>query len=403
MCGYLNRIYKWSLLLVTLLFAIAACSTISQPPASEVSSDTTSDTMVAEQIDPSLSMVEVDNAEGIEVEDLPTPPEDNQASLKSSAPEQYVVQKGDTLWDLSNHLLNQPWYWPEIWYMNPQVENPHLIYPGDVINVFYVSGRPYLTVNSENRIAEIERLSPIMRGEPIEANQKVIPIQAIEQFLIQPQVIDKTQLDTSPYIVGSRDDRLIYGSNDVVYVRGSDDLSEGTKYNIFRPGSEFRDPISDEILGYEAIHVGDGELTQAGNPASLYLTSTNREVSRGDRILEIEEVDADTAFYPRSPETDINGQIIYLYDAITQVGSYQIVVTNIGKQQGIEKGHVVSINKSGRAIIDPHAKEGQEEQLQLPDEQSADAMVFRVFDQISYLFILDAYRPVHIGDIVKVP
>jgi len=163
------------------------------------------------------------------------------------------------------------------------------------------------------------------------------------------------------------------------------------------------DPVTEQILGYEAIHVGDGKIIKAGDPASLYLTNANREIFRGDRILEAENLEVDADFYPRPPSQDINGRLIYLYDAITQVDAYQIVVANVGKNHGIEKGHVPAINKAGRLATDPYAKKGQQEQVLLPNERSADAIVFRVFDNLSYLFILDANRPVRSGDLVNTP
>jgi len=219
----LNKIYTLSPLVLGLMLISAGCSsTPKQSGTTDTADSMVKETMVMEE-EKSTTVYEVDNAD-VDIQDLPTSPQNNQATLKSSAPEQYVVQKGDTLWDLSNKFLNQPWYWPEIWYMNPQVQNPHLIYPGDVINVFYVGGRPYLTVNGDNRVSGIEQLSPIMRGEPIEATKKVIPIQAIEQFLTRPLVVGLDELESSPHIIASRDDRLVYGSNDLVYLRDSSNL-----------------------------------------------------------------------------------------------------------------------------------------------------------------------------------
>ncbi|MFK8027277.1 MAG: LysM peptidoglycan-binding domain-containing protein [Gammaproteobacteria bacterium] len=396
----LNRIYQLSPLVLGLLLISSGCSVTPNEADSADSADSMAkETMAMEEEKPTTTVYEVDNAD-VEVDNLPTSPEQNQATLKSSAPEQYIVQKGDTLWDISNKFLNQPWYWPEIWYMNPQVQNPHLIYPGDIVNVFYVGGKPYMTVNGDNRVSGIERLSPIMRGEPIEASQKVIPIQVIEQFLTRPLIVGLDELETSPHIVASRDGRLVYGSNDLVYVRNAADLNIDSAYNVYRPGDEFRDPVSNELLGYEAIHVGDGKITQGGEPASLFITDANREILRGDRIIEIDSIDANSAFYPRSPEQELNGQIIYLYDAISQVGAYQVVATNLGEKHGVEKGHLLAINRAGEIANDPYAREGQEESLTLPNDRTAEAIVFRVFNNLSYLFILDANRPVRHGDIV---
>ena len=399
----LNRIYKLSPFVLGLMLISSGCSTTPKESDATDSADSmVKETMAMEEENSSTKVYEVDNAD-VDVKELPTPPQNNQATLKSSAPEQYIVQKGDTLWDLSNKFLNQPWYWPEIWYMNPQVQNPHLIYPGDEINVFYVGGKPYITVNGDNRVSGIERLSPIMRGESIEATQKIIPIQAIEQFLTRPLVVSIDELESSPHIIASRDDRLVYGSNDLVYIRDSANLEQDGLYSVYRPGTALTDPVTEVILGYEAIHVGDGKITKSGDPATFYLTNAKREIYRGDRILEAENLEIDEDFYPRTPDQEINGQLIYLYNAITQVGAYQIVVANVGKNHGVEKGHILAINKAGRLVSDPYAKKQQEEKVLLPDERSADAIVFRVFDNLSYLFILDANRPVRSGDLVSTP
>lgn len=405
MCRYLTRTHKWLISLFFVVLIVTGCTTTTTNfDSEEMSKDSGEEMQAQEEAATDQPVVyEVDGAENVQVENLPTPPEQNAATLKASAPEQYVVQTGDTLWDLSNKFLKQPWYWPEIWYMNPQVNNPHLIFPGDIINVFYVGGRPYLTVGDNSpSITGAERLSPSMRGEAININDKVIPIQAIEQFLIRPQIVSKEELENSPHIVGARDNRLVYGVGDNVYVRGSDGLVEGEKFNIYRAGEEFIDPSSGEVLGYQAIHLGDGELVKEGEPGTLGLRSTEREVLRGDRILPLIS-ESDTAFYPRPPNSNVGGEIIYLFDAISQVGTYQIVAMNIGTQDGIEKGNIVAIAQAGRSVKDPFAKEGQEETVQLPNEDSGVAMVFRIFDRVSYAFIMDANRPIRIGDIVRNP
>jgi len=307
------------------------------------------------------------------------------------------------LWDISSRFLKNPWYWPEIWYMNPQVQNPHLIYPGDVISVFYVGGRPYLTVDGETRMLGAEKLSPEMRAEAIEATEKIIPIQAIEQFLIRPQIVDDYTLENAPHVVGSKDNRIVFGVNDTVYVRDSDTFEVGAVYSVYRPGDELLDPVTGELLGYEAIHVADGEVTRKGNPATVFLNKAEREVLRGDRLFALEIDDADSAFKPHPPSTAINGEVIYLYDAISQVGTYQIVATNVGSRNGIEKGNIISINHAGRVVKDRFAKSGQSKEVKLPDEPTADAIIFRTFEKISYAFILDASRPIRVGDIVVNP
>ncbi|MEM7303948.1 MAG: LysM domain-containing protein [Pseudomonadota bacterium] len=403
----INLTHSHGLLLLIILMFISAC-TVTPTQETNVAAEESAEPVEVEvvEIETVTTVTEVD----IQTENLPTPPEQNNAELLASAPEQYTVQKGDTLWGISRKFLDNPWYWPEIWYMNPQVQNPHLIYPGDVINVFYVGGRPYLTVERPylsgeggSRVSGIERLSPEIRTEPIEVTEKIIPIQAIEQFLIRPQIVDEYSLESAPHIVGSKDNRIIYGANDSVYVRDSEDFVVGDAYSVYRKGAEFTDPVSGELLGYQATHIADGEVTAAGNPATVYLSKAEREVLRGDRLISLEVSDADTSFRPHPPTKAIYGEVIHLFDAITQVGTHQIVVTNLGARNGIEKGNVVNINHAGRIVEDRYADSGQQIDVKLPDARAGDAIIFRTFDKLSYAFILDAKRPIKVGDIITNP
>lgn len=395
--------YHLTLLIPIILF-ISAC-TVTPTQDTTVADEKPAVSAEVVEAEPVTRVTEVD----IQTEKLPTPPAENNAELLASAPEQYVVQKGDTLWGISRKFLQNPWYWPEIWYMNPQVQNPHLIYPGDVINVFYVGGRPYLTVErpylseDDSRVSSVERLSPQVRTEAIEVTERIIPIQAIEQFLIRPQIVDEYTLESAPHVVGSRDNRIIYGANDSVYVRDSEDFEVGDAYSVYRKGEEFVDPVTGELLGYQATHIADGEVTEAGNPATVYISKAEREVLRGDRLISLEVSDADSAFRPQPPSKAISGEVIYLFDAITRVGTYQIVVTNLGDRNGIEKGNVVNISHAGRIVEDRFADRGQQKEVKLPDEPAADAIIFRTFDKLSYAFILDAKRPIKVGDIVSNP
>ncbi len=336
------------------------------------------------------------------LEDLPVAPDQHDVEFRASAPEQYTVVPGDTLWDLSNRFLVQPWYWPEIWYLNPQIENPHLIYPGDVISIFYVGGKPYLTVADGPRIAGTERLSPKIRSEDIDAGVYSIPINAIQQFIIRPRVVSEETLESAPYIIGSQEPRLAYGSGERVYVRGLDTDAQGS-FTVFRPGDAYYDPKTNELLGYEAIMVGDGEIIRLDDPATFDISQVKREALRGDRLLPINFNDQDTEFVPHAPDAKMHGYIISLFDAISQVGTYQVVTLNLGDRDGIEKGHVLAVNQAGRVLDDPFEKPGSLTFVELPEEKAGFAMVFRTFEKVSYALIMETSRPIQIGDSVANP
>ena len=189
----------------------------------------------------------------------PQDPAPEAVAVKPTAPQQYTVAKGDTLWDISSKFLNQPWYWPEIWHVNPQVRNPHLIYPGDVLTLFYIGGKPYIQVSGGPRIAVTgtQRLSPKIRTEDLDSEDKQLPIQAIHQFIVRPRIVSRDEFAEAPYIVGSQDNRLIYGSGDLVYVRSLKNITPGDRFSVYRKGSLLRDPVTGEQLGLEVILLGD--------------------------------------------------------------------------------------------------------------------------------------------------
>ena len=333
------------------------------------------------------------------LEDLPVTPDQHNVEFKASAPEQYTVVPGDTLWDLSNRFLVQPWYWPEIWYLNPQIQNPHLIYPGDVISIFYVGGKPYLTVGGGPRVT---KLSPKARAEDIDAQTYGIAIPAIQQFIIRPRVVSEETLDNAPYILSSIEERLAFGAGDRVYARGFAGDPQG-QYTVFRKGEALHDPVSDELLGYEAIIVGDGEVIRADDPATFDLTQTKREALRGDRLLPVNFGEIDTEFVPSAAPADTSGHVISLFDAISQVGTFQVITLSLGERNGIQKGHVLDINQAGRIVADPFEKPGSLVDVELPEETAGRAMVFRTFEKVSYALVMETTRSIQVGDSATSP
>src|SRR5690554_4306731 len=130
--------------------------------------------------------------------------------LNSNHPDQYTVVKGDTLWDISGKFLRQPWKWPEIWHANPQVKNPHLIYPGDVLSLVYIDGKPRLVLNRGT--GGTIKLSPGIRKTPMAEAIPSIPLEAINSFLLSNRIIDsKEKFEDAPYVVAGSAERVLSG------------------------------------------------------------------------------------------------------------------------------------------------------------------------------------------------
>ncbi len=318
--------------------------------------------------------------------------------LNPDHPDKYVVVKGDTLWDISGRFLENPWQWPEIWHVNPQIANPHLIYPGDIISLVYVDGKPRLMLE---RGAGTYKLTPQGRIIPLDEAIPTIPIDAIKQFLTEPTIVGKDELDKAPYIVEHKGEHIVSATDNSIYVRGIKDYNI-RKYAVVRAGNTYTDPISKEVLGYEARFVGDAKLYRTGDPSTLKLLRTTREALIGDRLLPSGEETYNASFLPRAPQSDINGRILSVLDGVNQIGSYQVVVINKGARDGLEQGHVMDIYQAGETIPDS-VTENRKDTVTLPDEKAGVLMVFRTFEKLSYALVLKASRNINVFDIVTNP
>ncbi len=325
--------------------------------------------------------------------------------LNPRHPESYVVQSGDTLWDIAALFLEDPWYWPEIWQINPQVENPHLIFPGDTLSLAYLDdGSPVIQLTRGEGPVETgptQRLSPRVRTEPIEQAIPTIPFESVRAFLSRAAVLDPSEMDELPYLFAHPDGLLGSAGRDV-YVRGTD-APEGTVFNVVHTGDALVDPDDDEIIGYQGLYVGQGRVTRAGDPATVYLTDSAREASIGDYFI-AEESLTPMNFFPSAPAEAVDGRIISVLDGLSLIGQYQIVVINRGVRDGLEAGDVLSVYQTGEVISDPTRERGFfTEKVKLPDELAGTTMVFRTFDRMSYALVMEATREIRVLDAVRNP
>lgn len=322
---------------------------------------------------------------------LPMAPQAAPVALRPDAPLTYTVQRGDTLWSISNRYLLDPWQWPEIWIVNGQVANPHLIYPGDVLQLSVVDGRPQLGL-------AVERLSPQIRESSIEGAIPTIPLDAIRDFLRGPRLVTPEQLAAAPYLLAFVDDHLIGGEGNLIYARN---LPEGQpyRYALVRPGQVYRDPDDQRVLGHEAIPVGIAEVRQFGQPATMSLTATYREALVGDRLLPVDDEAFKADFHPHAPTHAIGGRIVAAFDGISQISQYQIVAINRGAEHGLEAGHVLQILRQGELVRDPHAKD----RVQLPDQPAGLMLVFKTTPRLSYALVMSVTRPAHVLDKAEAP
>lgn len=314
--------------------------------------------------------------------------------LREDHPTEYVVVKGDTLWDISGRFLAHPWQWPSVWEVNPQIFNPHLIYPGDIIYLTWVDGQPRLSLKPG-----MTRLGPRARVSPLEEAIPAIPLRDIIAFLSDHIVADEDLLKSAPYVVGGRNESIIAGAGDRVYARG-ELQSEEPLQAIYRASLEYRDPDTGEFLGYEMLKIADTEIpARDDDMLTLDLKKTSQEVRVLDRVLPIEESRIQSLFYPAPAPAGTEGQILSVLGGVAKIGELNAVAVNVGARNNVEPGHVMSIHRKGEMVRDPVTGE----EISLPDEHAGLLMLFKVFDKVSYGLVLNATNVMAVGDRVYDP
>lgn len=325
--------------------------------------------------------------------------------LKPGHPEQYTVKKGDTLWDISGKFLSKPWLWPEIWKINTQIENPHLIYPGDVLNLVYIDGKPYITRGRHGK--RTVRLSPETRIENLDRAIPTIPLDIIDPYLTKNRILNAGEYAASGYIVGIKDDHMSAGAGDSIYVRALDKNDPEQIYGIYRRGNAYKNPHKrHEVLGYEAFYLGEGTVAREGNPATIYVEKSKAEILKGHHVIAITKSKiVDANFLPKSSSVTRAATIIGvltngMMDGVDIVGALDVVILDIGLEDGVEKGDVLNIYKRGSTVKDPYRNNTL---VKLPNEIAGNLMIFRTFKRLSYALVMDAQTTLRVGDLAKSP
>jgi hypothetical protein len=342
--------------------------------------------------------------------------------ISPDAPERYVVRPGDTLWDISAMYLKDPWFWPEIWYVNPSIANPHLIYPGDVLYFSYVDGKPRVSLEQAGAL----RLSPEVRSSPLAGAIRAIPYDLLMEFVGRPSLLSKDDLRNQPYVVGMRDRHIVGSTANEVYVRDLGDPAAGTRYNIIAVGDKLIDPDDGDLLGYVGHYAGTGSVIQTTGAVvpgdqsvrrmrrdegltHMRVVDIGREIMQGDKVFPA-QADVGADFVPSLPANpDILGQIVSVVDGVNAAGKYQVVAINRGKQHGLAPGNALGVFYRGEVIRDRYNRESWSaftanyDKVQLPDERSATIMLFTVKDRMSYGLIMQSSQVVNRGDFVANP
>lgn len=332
------------------------------------------------------------------------------SELAPDAPDQHVVVAGDTLWDISKLFLKSPWRWPELWGMNrDQIRNPHLIYPGQVLVLVKIDGRARLQLGQRiggDDAGDTIKLSPQMRVSPLDSSAiPNIPLNLIQPFLTDTAVFDNNALASAPRIVAAQEGHVVLGKGDLAYARG--DFGGATDLRVFRTARPLVDPTTREILGYEAPYVGTADLIRPGEdrkvandkteivPATLRIKQAKQEIGIGDRLAPAAQRTLQH-YVPHAPDAPLAGQVVSIYGEALNAGQNQIVALNRGARDGVERGHVFALWRSGANVVDATGERAQT--IRLPDERHGVLFVFEVYQRVSYALIISVQEPVQTGD-----
>jgi len=334
-------------------------------------------------------------------------------SFRPNAPDQHVVVKRDTLWDISGTFLEHPWCWPQVWGMNrDEIRNPHWIYPGQIVYFDRAHGR--LTLNRPGSGQDAGepppvRLSPQLRTERMDEDNAVpaIPSGAIEPFLTQPLVVEPQALAGAARIVAAQEDRIYLGEGDRIYVRGA--LDGATSFQVFRPGKELRDPDTNLVVAHEAAYVGSARLVkEAGQGTDVHtfiVTHSVKEMGVGDRLLPTPPAPLRN-YVPHAPARPVAARVMALASESNFASQNQVVTVNRGTLDGLDVGAVLQLYHLGQTVTDPESKGFLgfgKAKLRLPDEQYGELFIFRVFNHVAYGLVMQVTAPVQVGDVARSP
>ncbi|QHE89081.1 LysM peptidoglycan-binding domain-containing protein [Hydrogenophaga sp. BPS33] len=346
------------------------------------------------------------------------------SALAPNAPDSYTIKRGDTLWAISGIFLKTPWRWPELWGMNRQdIENPHRIYPGQVLYLVKSGDRALLSTRpAGSGDPATVRVTPRTRYESLgDSAVPPVSLQAIAPFLTEPMVVDEATFARAPRIVATQENRVLLTRGDRAYARALyGDSAQGEPlrvvdgksidYRVFRNAVPLRDPTTGEVLGYEAQYVGKSQLISSETtrpaaddktateliPAAIDIVSAKEEIRIGDRLLPEPERELSN-YVPRAPDSAQSGQIVSVYgNAVRYAAQNQVVTINRGREHGIERGHVLAIQRETSVLTD--ATDPARPQVRLPGERNGLMMVFRTFDKVSYALVLQITDGVKVGD-----
>jgi len=346
----------------------------------------------------------------------------DQLKISQDAPKTYVVEKGDTLWDISAMFLEQPWLWPKLWRLNPEINNPHLIYPGDIISlVFDEQGEPMLVLETVKAKPSYKWSPKIRQKNKEDSSIKLLPLEVIAPFIKYDHLFSAEQLEQLPHVIGSDEGYRSSLSGFKVYV--NKDLALSKTYAIYNKGEEIIDPETDESLGFYVDLVGTGQVLRSGNmsenePATLKVNDSKREIHAGDYVVPVHDGQMlPSVFTMKAVDESFRGAIVKAANDGREFGKLEVVMINRGLDHQVVVGNVMSIKRLSPSVVETSSGPKYTEEAprwdrllasngsdyKMPEESLGELIVFKVYQQASMALILRTEKPARLEDIVTAP
>ena len=346
--------------------------------------------------------------------------------LVNDYPTSYVVEEGDTLWEIAGQFLRDPERWADIWQPDEYLDNPDLIYPGDTLKLSILGGTPHVFVQRGDR--DVEIVSPQVREEALQSAIPAIPLESIENSFTRNRIISIAEYEAAPYIVANVGDNLAIGTGDEIFARGSF-LIGTTSFELYRMGRTYYgegltkkrafgllSTTEEEVLGLEIEYLGFASIVEniAPDMRKLLVNNGTKEIRAGDRLLIREVSSIDATIFPTEPSADVSGQIVAFLGAETLASQLDTVVINLGNEDDLVVGDILSIQKEGSRMTD-EVERGKmpfrermrgllnQDRLTIPGNDVGTLLVYKTFDRLSYAVILSSTEPAELFNEVVSP
>jgi hypothetical protein len=306
-------------------------------------------------------------------------------------PELHVVRRGDTLWDICFLYFNDPWQWPKVWSYNPQITNPHWIYPGDLVRLLPRG------VFAQAAPTEPEPDKP---ASPAQVDALPAPQRRIEVGIKQTAFVEKSDLDRSITIDGAVDEKVLLGIGDTVYMSypAGKPPTQGERYTIYVPDNVVK-AGNTEVGAY--VHVlGTAEIVSVKQDkrARGVIVEANQEIERGAKVGPL--VKTFKTVPPSPPKVDAQGSVVAMLTHDQLIGQGEVVFVDLGKRSGVEVGNRMFVVRRGDAYPKHMNNQIGQDDRKFPARALGEIVIVEVGDKISIGLVTLAVQEMSVGDIV---